>query len=180
MKLISLAYSGEVAWSISLHTPWNCVTVGVHPVNDDFGTVFADAASAMVIARKYSPEGVTVFDPDIPARFNTLQKVEVGYGYQILMEATAECTIIGTNYVSSSTNLNLHVPWNVVPYYSKTEGSISDFFASASANITIVRGYLPEGVLVYDPAIPERFNTLTVVKSPYAYQVLMATADTLP
>jgi len=175
-KQIALTYSGEVAWLISLHTPWNCVTVGVNPVNDDLGTVFSEAASAMVIVRKYAIDGVEVFDPDIPERFNTLKKAEGGCGYQILMEEEAECTIIGTSYIPSSTQLDLHVPWNVVPYYSHTEANISDFFGPIADKIVIVRGYLPDGVEVYDPDIPERFNTLKVVQPPYAYQVLMEEA----
>ncbi len=167
-----LGGGGDQAWSAALHDGWNCVTVNVAPGETGFSTVFADVTDNLTIARQYTTGGVTVFDPSIPERFNTLTDVTVGFGYQLKMASEDTASATGTD-IDYETQLTLHDGWNVIPYYGTIQQNSIDFFSSIKDDIIIARGYYSEGVRVYDPTIPERFNTLTSVSVPYAYQLKM-------
>ena len=170
--IVKLSEEDEEILTLPLHAGWNCITVDVIPGDTDFGTVFSDVTDTMIIARKYTSNGVVVFDPSVPARFNTLTGVETGFGYQIKMEEAGTNTVTGTA-IGSSMQLTLHEGWNVIPYYGTVAQNAVDFFETIAGDLVITREYQSDGVRVYDPGIPERFNTLTTVSAPFAYQVQM-------
>ena len=176
---LDLSASGDdTLWKfIPLHASWNCVTVSLVPETDGFAQVFSGVTENMVIARKYADDGVKVFDPVIPERFNTLTTVETGCGYQIKMLEDGIVEVCGTT-VPPTTQLTILSGWNVIPYYGTSESAVGTFLEAIKSDIIIVRGYHSDGVRVYDPTIPERFNTLTVMEPPFAYQIKMK--DTQP
>ena len=158
---------------VDLYQGWNCVTVGVVPESCDVRDVFVDITASVIIMREYASDGVRVFDPNIPFRFCTLSSIGEAFGYQVKMSAPACCMVTGMR-IAADTSLTLHRGWNVVPYYGTDTCEVPDYFSPVMDHVIIIRGYHSDGVRVYDPSIPERFNTLTALEAPFAYQVKMA------
>ena len=164
---------------ITLHEGWNCISVNVKPVNKDLRSVFGDLDKSLKVMRKYARDGVKVYDPTIPFRFNTMTEVDENYGYQLKLEEPVMFLISGAEMIASNKPLDIYKGWNVVPYYGEEEQEIGTYLSEIKDSIDVIRGYYQDGVKVYDPSIPERFNTLTTLKPPFAYQVKMKdTQDT--
>ena len=156
---------------LSLHKGWNVLPVtldtGVVEIDKMFGSVLDN----IVIIREYGADDVFVFDPKIPARFNSLKTIGGGKAYQIKMKNGAELTISGTSF--TKTSVSLHKGWNMMPYLGGSILGIDDVIGSVKDNIVIIREYGADDVFVYDPKIPARFNSLKEFKPNTGYQVKM-------
>jgi len=173
---VDLEAQGDVCSIVMLHKGWNCLTVRVRPVNSDVREVFSDIQDRLIIMREYDTEGVRVYDPAIPFRFCTFTEVAENHGVQIKLDEECLCMIAGED-IAAGGALQLHAGWNVVPYYGNGETDVSTYFSGIMEDVVIIRGYYSDGVRVYDPAIPQRFNTLTILEPPFAYQVKMQSSS---
>jgi len=81
--------------TISLHKGWNLLPITLDPDVKEIDQVLEPVIGNVVIVREYSPDGIKVYDPGIPLRFNTLKEIEYGKAYQIKMKNPAELTIKG-------------------------------------------------------------------------------------
>ena len=175
---VNLSSQGETCALIDVHQGWNCITVRVLPTVKDLREVFSGLVASTIIMRQYNANGVGVYDPTVAFRFCSFTEVAENYGIQMKLTQGNTFMIIGQE-IPSDTVLTLHKGWNIVPYYGAGAVDVETYFEAVINDIIIIRCYQPDGTQVWDPSIPSRFNTLTTIEAPYAYQVKMkSTSDT--
>ncbi len=156
---------------LKLHEGWNIMSVTVDPDVKEIDKALELILDNLIIMREYQSDGAKIFDPTIPARFNSLKTIGGGKAYQIKMKDAAELTINGLEL--DNKKVNLHKGWNMMPYLGDDVVDIEPTIALIKDNVVIIREYASNGVFVYDPTIPARFNSLKEFKPETGYQVKM-------
>jgi len=157
--------------TLSLHKGWNVMPLTIEPDVKEIDKALGSVMDSVVIIREYGADDVYVFDPKIPARFNSLKTIVGGKAYQVKMKNGAELVISGTSF--TKTSVSLHKGWNMMPYLGGSILGIDDVIGSVKDNIVIIRDYGADDVFVFDPKIPARFNSLKEFQPETGYQVKM-------
>ncbi len=155
--------------TLELHQGWNVLPITIDPDIKEIETAFDSIMDNIIIVREYQVDGVKVYDPGIPPRYNTLQTIAPGKAYQIKMTDAGELTLTGTPF--TETSVSLHKGWNKIPYLGDKSKPIEQIIEPIKDNFIIIREYAEKGVGVYDPNIPPRYNTLQEFNLDTGYQI---------
>jgi len=165
---------GTQVWVVDLHPTWNCITIGVNPTSTNPADVFSTVNDKIKKVRMYSSEGIKVYIPTIDPDFWTLTSVETNYAYQVY--ANEACTlIVSGTAVASTTQLQMHATWNVVPFYGGSGGkqSVDTYYQPIFSKMKKIRWYSPDGIKVCIPTVDKDYWTLTDLEFPFGYQIYM-------
>lgn len=161
---------------VSLDSNWNLISWNVILENDSTKNILKDIKDNLVIALGYENNEL-VFDPNNQPENNTLNFMNHLHGYWLKMKQPDELSILGLNAHPQSL-MNLKEGWNLVSYLPIQPDSISNALKSISDNLIVVLGY-DKGGLMYDPKIPDEFNTLKIMQPGYGYWIKTISNDTL-
>ena len=82
--------------TVQLHKGWNVLPVPLELESKDPKDVFGEDLNKVLIIRKYQADGVKVYDPTIPERFNTLMTAKPNTGYQLKARGEAQLNYLPT------------------------------------------------------------------------------------
>jgi len=143
----------------------------------------------------YDIEGAKIYDPNIPKFFNTLHYLAAGYGYWIKMKEPAILTLRGL-LADPMDQLQLNSGWNLIGcWHSHIQfnsnsfsaidlplqpvKSLSQVFQSIDGKYELICNYDDTGTNVFDPNVPEFFNTLHYISPGYGYWIKMKEPATI-
>ena len=115
--------------------------------------------------------GGFIFDPDLPPFINNLQTIDDGFGYWVKV---TNATVLNTSGICIADDFRkpLDAGWNLIAYPPIAPQSPNVYFADliANNNLENVTGF-EDGVLTFNPAIPDFLNTLQLMSNGFGYWV---------
>jgi hypothetical protein len=162
----NVSFTGTTAsqqQQLSLNQGWGIISTYIQPYNASPIAVFAPVVSNLIILKN---ENGQVYWPGFGV--DAINLLQIGKGYQILMNAPASLTITGTQAQPQNTPIQLNSNWNLIGYLRTSPMSVVSAFSSIVNSVAIAKD---ENGNVYWPLFG--VNGITNLNPGKGYQVKM-------
>lgn len=155
--------------TLELHSGWGIISTYIQPYNASPIAVFSPVVNQLVILKN---ENGQVYWPSYGV--DAITQLQIGKGYQILMNSNINLTISGTQVLPQNTPIQLALNWNLLGYLRSNPMSAASAFNPIINSISIVKD---ENGQVYWPLFGvDGIQTLQPGKG---YQIKMTAPATL-
>ncbi len=149
---------------IPLHDSWNLISTYLTFDDMSPANIFHSELGSNLEKVK---DIFSVYDPNAPDIFNTLQELEDGAGYWMDVQNGTDLILKGRLLDPEKTTIQLQQGWNLVGYPCTNPQPVETALADIIPSVEKVKNIF----LSYDPSAPEIFNTLSHMQPGEGYWI---------
>ncbi len=152
----------ELTQNIALNTGWNLISYNFDYADNSPSTLFSPVLADIMEIKNMT----ATYSPTLPYYFNTLENIIPEEGYWVNVSENTNLELTGNAYDSSVT-IDLNSGWNLIGYLPQVDIAPSDALSNISDKLLQVK----DVTSIYNPAMPDIFNTMAVMTPSKGYWV---------
>ncbi len=152
----------ELTQNIALNTGWNLISYNFDYEDNSPSTLFSPVLDNILEIKNMT----ATYSPTLPYYFNTLENIIPEEGYWVNVSENTNLELTGNAYDSSVT-IDLNSGWNLIGYLPQVDIAPSDALSNISDKLLQVK----DVTSIYNPAMPDIFNTMAVMTPRKGYWV---------